>query len=91
MKISAQIDSIAERIKELTKDIEELKKHLEILEKRNEQLSNYLQKEDKSKSVGNLIKLYEQGFHICHSSFGQIREEDCIFCLNVIDRTEEND
>ena len=53
------------------------------------QARNYLQKEDKSQSVGNLIKLYEQGFHICNSSFGQIRDEDCIFCLNVIDRTEE--
>ena len=61
---------------------------MEMLEKRNEQLSNYLQKEDKSQSAGNLIKLYEQGFHICHSSYGSIREEDCIFCLNVIDRTE---
>ena len=49
---------------------------------------SYLQKEDKSQSVGNLIKLYEQGFHICHGSFGRMRDEDCIFCLNVIDRTE---
>lgn len=89
MKVSDQIDSVSERIKELLEDVEELKKQLELLEKRNEQLSNYLQKEDKSQSVGNLIKLYEQGFHICNSSFGQIRDEDCIFCLNVIDRTEE--
>ncbi len=88
MKISVQIDQIVDRINEILHEVEDLKKHLEVLEKRNEQLSNYLQKEDKSQSVGNLIKLYEQGFHICHSSFGRMREEDCIFCLNVIDRTE---
>lgn len=88
MKISVQIDQIVDRINELLLEVEGLKKQLEFLEKRNEQLSNYLQKEDKSQSVGNLIKLYEQGFHICHSSFGRMREEDCIFCLNVIDRTE---
>ncbi|MDD2371032.1 MAG: initiation control protein YabA [Firmicutes bacterium] len=88
MKISAQIDLIVDRINEILHEVEDLKKQLEVLEKRNEQLSNYLQKEDKSQSVGNLIKLYEQGFHICHSSFGRMREEDCIFCLNVIDRTE---
>lgn len=88
MKISLQIDQIVDRINEILHEVESLKKQLEVLEKRNEQLSNYLQKEDKSQSVGNLIKLYEQGFHICHSSFGRMREEDCIFCLNVIDRTE---
>ena len=88
MKISAQIDHLAERIQDILMEVEELKKQMEMLEKRNEQLSNYLQKEDKSQSAGNLIKLYEQGFHICHSSYGSIREEDCIFCLNVIDRTE---
>ncbi len=88
MKISVQIDQIVDRIHDILHEVEGLKKQLEVLEKRNEQLSNYLQKEDKSQSVGNLIKLYEQGFHICHSSFGRMREEDCIFCLNVIDRTE---
>lgn len=89
MKVSAQINMIEEKIDDILKDVEDLKKQIEVLEKRNEQLSNYLQKEEKSQSVGNLIKLYEQGFHICNTSFGQIREEDCIFCLNVIDRTED--
>lgn len=88
MKLSAQIDRIVDRIQEILKEADDLKKQLEMLEKRNEQLRNYLQKEDKSQSAGNLIKLYEQGFHICHGSYGSIREEDCIFCLNVIDRTE---
>lgn len=91
MKISDQINEISEKMKELNNDLEELKMNLELLEKRNEQLSNYLQKEEKSRSVGNLIKLYEQGFHICNSSFGQIRDEDCIFCLDIIDRTDTND
>lgn len=89
MKVSAQINMIEEKIDDILKDVEDLKKQIEVLEKRNEQLSNYLQKEEKSQSVGNLIKLYEQGFHICNASFGQIRDEDCIFCLNVIDRAED--
>lgn len=88
MKISVQIDSVVERLNSLLTEMEELRKQLELLEKKNEQLSNFLQKEDKSQGAGNLIKLYEQGFHICHGNFGRIREEDCLFCLNVIDRTE---
>lgn len=88
MKIADQIEGISQRLKELLKDVEELRTQLGILERKNEQLSHFLQKEDRSQGAGNLIKLYEQGFHICHGSFGGIREEDCLFCLNVIDRTE---
>lgn len=88
MKIAQQIDTIAERLRTLLEEVEGLRGQLDILERKNEQLSGFLQKEEKSRSAGNLIKLYEQGFHVCHGSFGQIRDEDCIFCLNIIERTE---
>ena len=88
MKILSQINVLLEKVLEFQNEIEALKIQVQILEQKNEQLSAYLKKDEKSKSTGNLIKLYEQGFHICHESFGQMRDEDCIFCLNVIGRTD---
>lgn len=88
MKISSQINVLLEKILKFNNEIESLKNQIEILEQKNEQLSAYLKKDEKSKSTDNLIKLYEQGFHVCHESFGQMRDEDCLFCLNIIGRTD---
>ena len=88
MKISSQINALLEKVLEFQNEIEVFKSQVEVLEQKNEQLSAYLKKDEKSKSTGNLIKLYEQGFHICHESFGQMRDEDCLFCLNIIGRTD---
>lgn len=31
-----------------------------------------------------LSQLYDEGYHICPMSFGRMREEDCLFCLNFL-------
>ena len=79
MKISSQINALLEKVLEFQNEIEAFKSQVEVLEQKNEQLSAYLKKDEKSKSTGNLIKLYEHGFHICHELFGQMRDEDCFF------------
>ncbi|GEK29019.1 DNA replication initiation control protein YabA [Furfurilactobacillus siliginis] len=39
-----------------------------------------------SKSLQNLERLYEAGFHVCREFYGQRREEhdSCAFCLELI-------
>jgi regulator of replication initiation timing len=34
---------------------------------------------------GNLRRLYEERFHVCHLYFGQPRQGECLFCLAVLD------
>jgi regulator of replication initiation timing len=37
--------------------------------------------------LARLTRLYEQGFHVCNLNFGSRREDQCLFCAALLQRT----
>ena len=68
--------------------IEELLARIEDLERQNAELRRRLAGGSyEGDGFEALAKLYEEGFHICPGNFGQSREEDCLFCLNLVKKS----
>lgn len=88
MDIKRGMEEVLTQLNSLISYVEELKEEINTLESKNEKLRTYLVTDKTTKGAGNLMKLYEQGFHICHETFGKLREDECLFCLSVIERTE---
>lgn len=74
-----------EELNDLLRRGDVLVRRVEELERQNTSLQKRLVDEDyQSNGFDALANLYDEGFHICPGSFGQAREEDCLFCLNFL-------
>lgn len=89
-------------VKELLSELDEIKKIARSLEHENDKLRRQLT-DLYSQPVANdkkevdckhyqpeptLLRLYNEGFHICNVRFAQGRDEECLFCLSLLRRQD---
>lgn len=87
-------------VKELLSELDEIKKIARSLEQENDKLRCQLtdifspSRANDTKELNNnhdeptLLRLYNEGFHICNVRFAEGRDEECLFCLSLLRRQD---
>ena len=86
MSLLSEFKEWQEKLLQLQQEGEALYARIEELERQNAELRQRLAAAGSREGDGfqALTGLYEEGFHICPGSFGQSREDECLFCLNFL-------
>ena len=95
-----QVERLQEQIGRLYEELGSLKLQLEELADDNQRLATenehlrerarlYLDEHrvETSEAAMYLRDLYEEGFHICNVNYGGLRQGECLFCLQNLQRT----
>lgn len=95
-----QVERLQEQIGRLYEELGLLKLQLEELAEDNERLTTendhlrerarlYVDEHhvETSEAPMYLRNLYDEGFHICNVNYGGLRQGECLFCLQNLQRT----
>ncbi|MBS3811686.1 MAG: DUF972 family protein [Halanaerobiales bacterium] len=87
-----KIEEISMKFKNLKDITYKLYQENEELKTENEELKSIIlsgEEREVPKSQNNLARLHNEGFHICHLSFGEKRKGECLFCKKLLEESQE--
>lgn len=85
MTLRQDLEEWREKLNNLLDEYDQIYERIGDLEKQNILLQERLVKgEYQTGGFDALRKLYDEGFHICPASFGQQRDDECLFCLTFL-------
>lgn len=101
-RLLSLFDDFSQNLMVTLADVEAIKKELDTLleqnanlrlenEKLRQRLADLTQEEKQVKKVSNhqvdnLHTIYDDGFHVCNTYYGQRRDGECMFCDELLNR-----
>lgn len=89
-----KLENIKSMIREILTEVADLKERVTRLEKnRGKDTAGDVPEQPRrpGEQPENLVDLYQEGYHVCPVAYGRLRDGECLFCLNFLEKRIRDD